>query len=495
MSQIPTEHAHRFVSNTPALTYDDVLLVPALSHVLPREVSLGTSLGRGVNLSIPVLAAAMDTVAEAGMAVAMARLGGLAVIHKNLSIEEQAGEVAKVKRTAPRFDAEAAVIAPDASRSDASALMRREGQSALPVVEASKIIGVLTRRSLLMEGEEGDVRSLMRAAQGVIPARTPVAEAAQIMDESGVSRLFVTDDAGRFVGVMTRAHIEPRLQWRHAVRDSEGRLRCAAAVGPSGDCDDRVDALVAAGCDVIVIDTAHGHSRNVLRAVARTRERHPDVLIVGGNVATPAAVLALAEAGADCVKVGIGPGSICTTRIVAGVGVPQMSAVLDCAAAARSVGVTLIADGGIKQSGDVVKALAGGAHAIMIGSLLAGTDEAPGEEVLHDGIRFKAYRGMGSLGAMQQGSKDRYFQEQTEDANKLVPEGVEARVPCKGSAASVVHQLMGGLRAGMGYTGAADLGELATKAQFVCITNAGLAESHVHDVVMSRPAPNYATRR
>ena len=315
------------------------------------------------------------------------------------------------------------------------------------------------------------------------------------MDESGVSRLFVVDDHGGFLGVMTRAHIEPRLLWRHAVRDSEGRLRCAAAVGPSGDCDARVDALVAAGCDVIVIDTAHGHSRNVLDAVRRTRERHPDVLIVGGNIATAAAVTALAEAGADCVKVGIGPGSICTTRIVAGVGVPQMSAVLDCASAARAAGVTIIADGGIKQSGDVVKALAGGAHAIMIGSLLAGTDEAPGEEVLHDGIRFKAYRGMGSLGAMQEGSKDRYFQEQTEDASKLVPEGVEARVPCKGPAASVVHQLMGGLRAGMGYTGAADLGELATKAQFVCITNAGLAESHVHDVVMSRPAPNYATRR
>lgn len=495
MTTIPAAHAHRFAQASHALTYDDVLLVPAHSEVLPRDVSLRSPLARDIVLSIPVLAAAMDTVAEAPMAVAMARLGGLAVIHKNLTVAQQAAEVTQVKLTDPRFDRGATTLSPDTSREAAATQMKDEGQSALPVVEEGRVVGVLTRRTLLVDGTDGDVRSAMLPAQGVVSVHVTPDEAAAVMEDSGVSRLFVVDAAGRFVGVMTRAHIEPWQQFRHALRDAQGRLRCAAAVGPGGDCDARVDALVAAGCDVIVIDTAHGHSRNVLAAVRRTRERYPDLVIVGGNVATPAAVTALAEAGADVAKVGIGPGSICTTRIVAGVGVPQMSAVLDCAAAARAAGITVIADGGIKQSGDVVKAMAAGAASIMVGSLLAGTDEAPGEEIVQDGIRYKAYRGMGSLGAMQQGSKDRYFQEQTEDAGKLVPEGVEARVPAKGPVASVVHQLMGGLRAGMGYTGSADLASLAREAQFVRITNAGLAESHVHDVVMSSPAPNYAPRR
>ena len=371
------------MTSTAGLTYDDVLLVPLYSEVLPREVALGTQLSDRLSLHIPLLASAMDSVSEAPMAIAMARLGGLAVIHKNMSPRLQAAEVAKVKAEAP-----------------------------------------------------------------------------------GEGARLLLDDAGR--------------------------LCCAAAVGPAGDCDKRVAALMEAGVDVIVIDTAHGHSRNVLKATRRLRDRYPQLTLVAGNVATAEGLLALAQAGADAIKVGIGPGSICTTRIVAGVGVPQMSAVLDCAAAAASVGVRVIADGGLKHSGDVVKALAAGADLVMAGSLFAGTDEAPGEVMIHGGHRFKAYRGMGSLGAMQQGSKDRYFQEATTDAGKLVPEGVEARVPCKGPVADVVHQLMGGLRAGMGYTGCDDVFALREKTRFVRITPAGLSESHVHGVAMSRPSPNYA---
>ncbi len=377
-----TDHSHRFAAGGPGLTYDDVLLVPLYSDVLPPQVELSTCLGERVRLRIPVLASAMDSVSESPMAIAMARLGALAVIHKNLRPEEQAAQVALVKAQNP----------------------------------------------------------------GDMPAH---------------------------------------------LLDASGRLRCGAAVGPGGDCDDRVAALVAAGADLVVIDTAHGHSKNVLKATRRVRDRYPDLVLVAGNVATAEAFAALAEAGAEAVKVGIGPGSICTTRIVAGVGVPQMTAIMDCAAIARQTGVALIADGGVKHSGDIVKALSAGAHAVMAGSLFAGTDEAPGEVMVHGGHRFKAYRGMGSLGAMQQGSKDRYFQEATTDAGKLVPEGVEARVPCKGPVADVVHQLMGGLRAGMGYTGCGQIADLAERTRFVRITPAGLAESHVHGVAISRPSPNY----
>ena len=377
------DHSHRFMSVSAGLTYDDVLLVPLYSEVLPNEVALGARLSERMVLHIPLLASAMDSVSEAPMAIAMARLGGLAVIHKNMTPQQQAAEVLRVKNEDP----------------------------------------------------------------GAGP--------------------------------------------RHLL-DSAGRLCCAAAVGPAGDCDERVALLTAAGVDVLVIDTAHGHSRNVLQATRRIRDRFPDLTLVAGNVATAEALLALAEAGADAVKVGIGPGSICTTRIVAGVGVPQMTAVLDCAAAARSVGIRVIADGGLKHSGDLVKALAAGADCVMAGSLLAGTDEAPGEVLTQGGHRFKAYRGMGSLGAMQQGSKDRYFQDAITDAGKLVPEGVEARVPCKGPVADVVHQLMGGLRAGMGYTGCDNVLALRERTRFVRITPAGLSESHVHGVAMSRPSPNYA---
>ena len=375
-----------------ALTFDDVLLVPAYSEVVPRDVSLRTRLTPTLELAIPLIAAAMDSVSEARCAIAMARLGGMAVLHKNVSVEVQAEAVRMVKG--------ARVVAP---RDDAD--------------------------------------------------ETPASDA-------------------------------------HAV-DGDGRLLCAAAIGPAADCDARAAALVAAGVDLLVVDTAHGHSRNVLDAVARLRRRYPALAICGGNVATPEAVAALAAVGADIVKVGIGPGSICTTRIVAGVGVPQMTAVLACAVAAKAHGVTLIADGGTKHSGDVVKALAAGGDAVMVGSLLAGTDETPGEVIEIGGHRYKAYRGMGSLGAMQQGSRDRYFQEQTADAGKLVPEGVEARVPARGPLSSVVHQLMGGLRAGMGYSGAADLSALRANPRFVRITGAGLAESHVHGVAISRPSPNY----
>ncbi|HAN31175.1 MAG TPA: IMP dehydrogenase [Myxococcales bacterium] len=495
MSSVPSDHAHRFHGDGLALTYDDVLMVPAHSQVLPRDVALKSQLTRDLTLAVPVFAAAMDTVSESAMAIAMARLGGMAVIHKNLSVQAQAAEVAKVKAADPRFDRDVQTLSPQDACADASVLMREQGQSAMAVLQQGRVVGVLTRRALLRGEERGEVGDLMLPAQGVVSHQISPDAAVEVMAESGVSRLFVIGDDERFLGVMTQAHLDPWLQWRHAVRDAQGRLQCAAAVGPSGDCDERIAALVGQGCDVVVIDTAHGHSQNVLDAVRRSRTNYPNLVIVAGNVATGQAVRALAEAGADVVKVGIGPGSICTTRIVAGVGVPQMSAVLECAAVAKEVGVTVIADGGIKHSGDIVKAIAAGGSAIMVGSLLAGTDESPGEEIIIDGIRYKAYRGMGSLGAMQQGSKDRYFQEQTADAGKLVPEGVEARVPSKGPVASVVHQLMGGLRAGMGYTGCADLESLGTEAKFVRITNAGLAESHVHDVVMSSPAPNYVPRR
>ena len=373
------------------LTFDDVLLVPAYSEVVPREVSLRTTLCPGLVLGVPLLAAAMDSVSEATAAIAMARLGGLAVLHKNMSVVAQAEQVAQVKAAAPVYE-------------------EARPEFAMPAV----------------------------------------------------------------------------------LLDAAGRLRCGAAIGPGPDCDERAAALVKAGVDMLVVDTAHGHSKNVLDAVRRLRARYPKLVLCGGNVATPEAVVALAQAGADVVKVGIGPGSICTTRIVAGVGVPQMSAVVDCARAGHAAGVTIIADGGVQHSGDIVKALAGGADAVMVGSLLAGTDETPGEIVEIDCYRYKAYRGMGSLGAMQQGSKDRYFQEQTADASKLVPEGVEARVPVRGPLAAVVHQLMGGLRAGMGYCGAADLVALRENARFVRISPAGLAESHVHGVAISKRAPNYA---
>ncbi len=485
-------HEHRFQWAEPALTFDDVLLVPAFSDVLPRDVSLSTRVGERLAMNIPLLAAAMDTVSEAPLAIAVAREGGMSVIHKNLSVAEQADHVARVKASDPRFDAAATQLAPTDAALAAVETMRSIGSPELPVVNDGRLVGVLTRRSLLLHGADCAVAERMGEIAVSIGADASVQDARALFDEHGFERLFVVDRNGLFAGVMARAHLELHERYPKALRDHAGRLRVAAAVGPSADCDERVDALVAAGVDAIVIDTAHGHSQNVLDAVARTRKRLPDATIIAGNIATAEAVEALAAAGADVVKVGIGPGSICTTRIVAGVGVPQISAVFDCSAAARRLGVGIIADGGIKRSGDIVKALAAGADAIMVGSLLAGTDESPGDIVVRDGMRFKAYRGMGSLGAMQQGSKDRYFQDHQSDADKLVPEGVEAVVPAKGSVRAVIHQLMGGLRSGMGYTGCSNVAALQERARFVRMTPSGLAESHVHGVAMSRPSPNYA---
>lgn len=485
--------AQRFVWAQPALTFDDVLLVPALSDVLPREVSLATRVGEKLTLNIPLFAAAMDTVSEAPLAIAIAREGGMAVIHKNLTIAAQAEHVRRVKASDPRFAKDVTAVLPGSSALQAVDTMREIGAPELPVVdEANKLVGVLTRRSLLLHGADCAVSERMGEVSMTLGVDASVADARALFREHGFARLFVVDRGGSLCGVMGQEHLELHERFPKALRDAEGRLMTAAAVGPSGDCDDRIAALVAAGADCIVVDTAHGHSRNVLEAVARARAAYPNLALVAGNIATAEAVEALARAGADVVKVGIGPGSICTTRIVSGVGMPQVSAIFDCVAAARKYGVGVIADGGIKHSGDMVKALAAGADAVMVGSLLAGTDEAPGDVVLRDGIRFKAYRGMGSLGAMQQGSKDRYFQEHTSDADKLVPEGVEAVVPCKGPMQAIVHQLMGGLRSGMGYTGCSNLPTLQRSARFVRMTGAGLAESHVHGVNMSRPSPNYS---
>ena len=485
------DHPHRFMWAAAALTYDDVLLVPAYSDVLPREVSLATRVGARLGLNIPLFAAAMDTVSEAPLAIAVAREGGIAVIHKNMTVAEQAAHGARVKASDPRYDVDSPSVGPGMSGLQAVDIMRQVGSPELPVVDNGRLVGVLTRRALLLGGADCPVSERMGAVAVNLGADASVADARALFDEHGFERLFVVDRVGGLAGVMTRAHLDIHERFPKGLRDAEGRLMVAAAVGPAADCDERVAALAAAGADAIVVDTAHGHSRNVLDAVRRTRETLPEATIIAGNVASAEAVAALAKAGADVVKVGIGPGSICTTRIVSGVGVPQVSAVLDCSAEARRHGIGVIADGGIKHSGDIVKAIAAGADAIMIGSLLAGTDESPGDVIVRDGMRFKAYRGMGSLGAMQQGSKDRYFQEHQSDADKLVPEGVEAVVPCKGSVRSVIHQLMGGLRSGMGYTGSADLAALQQEARFVRMTGAGLAESHVHGVSMSRPSPNY----
>jgi len=485
------DHTHRFQWAAPALTFDDVLLVPAYSDVLPRDVSLGTRVSDRLTLNIPLFAAAMDTVSEAPLAIAIAREGGMAVIHKNLTVAEQAEHVARVKASDARFARDAVTVRPDTAGLEAVEVMRKAATPEIPVIDGGRLVGVLTRRALLLHGADCAVSERMGEVAVSLGAEATVTEARALFDEHGFERLFVVDRAGALAGVMSRGHLELHERYPKAMRDHDGRLMVAAAVGPSADCDERIDALTAAGADAIVIDTAHGHSRNVLEAVRRTRARFDDLPIIAGNIATAEAVAALASAGADVVKVGIGPGSICTTRIVAGVGVPQISAILDCAAEARAAGVGIIADGGLKHSGDMVKAIAAGADAVMAGSLLAGTDEAPGDVVVRDGMRFKAYRGMGSLGAMQQGSKDRYFQDHQSDADKLVPEGVEAVVPCKGPVRAVVHQLLGGLRSGMGYTGSDSIPSLQRGARFVQMTGAGLAESHVHGVAISRPSPNY----
>lgn len=477
-----------------ALTFDDVLLVPAASEVLPSDVELCSRLTTDIDLNIPILSAAMDSVTESDTAITMARQGGIGVVHKNMSPEAQATEVLKVKKSESGLILDPITVRASQPLAEAVGLMRKHDISGLPVVEGSRPVGILTHRDIRFAEDLSQTvanlmtRDLITASEGISHE-----EAKRLMHENRIEKLIVTDEAGSLKGLVTIKDIEKREQHPNAAKDAQERLLVAAAVGVGKDRDERVEALVDAGVDVLVIDTAHGHSAGVISSVREVRKRYPDLQIIAGNVATAAAYEALVEAGVNAVKVGIGPGSICTTRVVAGVGVPQLTAVMQCAAAADEKGVPIIADGGVKYSGDIVKALAAGGHTVMIGSLFAGTDEAPGEQVLYQGRAYKMYRGMGSLGAMRDGSSDRYFQESDGRSDKLVPEGIEGRVPYRGSLAANIFQMMGGLRSGMGYCGCPDIEALRTHASFVRITSSGLRESHVHDVIVTQEAPNYKT--
>ncbi len=475
-----------------ALTFDDVLLLPAESDVLPKSVDTSTRFTRNLHLNVPIVSAAMDTVTEARMAIAMAATGGLGFIHKNLSIEDQAAQVVKVKKYETAVVTDPVTITPEAPIHQAVALMREHGISGIPVVQRGRAVGILTNRDLRFEKnleqrvEQVMTRELVTAREGVT-----IEEAKELLHRHRIEKLLVVNEQFELKGLITIKDIEKIQKHPNAAKDRLGRLLCGAAVGPGADREARIAALLKAGADVIAIDTAHGHSRNVIDAVAATRANFKNAEIVAGNVATAEAAEALCKAGVDAVKVGVGPGSICTTRVVAGVGVPQITAVDECARAAEKYGVPVISDGGVKFSGDVVKALAAGAASVMIGSLLAGTEEAPGDVILYQGRSYKSYRGMGSLGAMKQGSRDRYFQADVTDAEKLVPEGIEGRVPYKGTLEMTIFQLIGGLRSGMGYLGCKSIAELRTKPRFVRISAAGLRESHVHDVIIEKEAPNY----
>ncbi len=474
------------------LTFDDVLLVPAYSDVLPKDVDTKTRLTRQIELNLPLVSAAMDSVTEARTAIAMAREGGMGILHKNLSIVEQAREVEKVKRAESGMVIAPVTVRPTQLLRDALALMREHGISGVPVTEGDSPVGILTARDIRFEKNlEQPVSALMTKKLVTVPPGVTNDHAKQLLHQHRIEKLLVVEN-GRLVGLITIKDILQADRNPLAVKDGNGRLRVGAAIGPAFDRQDRAAALVAAGVDVLVVDTAHGHSRSVFDAVRATKKEHPGVEVIAGNVATAEAVEALIDAGADAVKVGIGPGSICTTRVVAGIGVPQITAISDSARVAEKRGVPVIADGGVKYSGDVAKAIAAGASCVMVGSLFAGTDEAPGDIVLYQGRSYKQYRGMGSLGAMKRGSKDRYAQAGAAD-EKLVPEGIEGRVPHRGSLASILHQLVGGLRSGMGYTGCRTIQELRAKARFVRITSQGLRESHVHDVIITEEAPNYRT--
>ena len=475
------------------LTFDDVLLVPAYSEVLPNQVDVKGRLSRRISLNIPLVSAAMDSVTEGRTAIAMARAGGIGIIHKNLPIAQQAREVERVKRAESGMITSPVTVRPDQSLREALAVMNEHDISGVPVVvEGDKPVGILTARDIRFEKNlDQPVRALMTSELVTVTPSVSNDRAKELLHEHRIEKLLVVD-GGKLVGLITIKDLLQADRNPDALKDESGRLRVGAALGPSADADARAEALIAAGVDVLVVDTAHGHSRGVIEVVARLKKKFPQIDIIGGNIATADAVEALVNAGADGVKVGIGPGSICTTRIVAGVGVPQVTAVSDCAKAANRHGIPIIADGGIKYSGDITKALAAGAWSVMVGSLFAGTDEAPGDLVLYQGRSYKVYRGMGSLGAMKKGSKDRYGQGGAAD-EKLVPEGIEGRVPHRGSLGSILHQLVGGLRAGMGYTGCATVAELHEKATFVRITSQGLRESHVHDVIITEEAPNYRT--
>ncbi|MBH8586106.1 IMP dehydrogenase [Thermoactinomyces sp. CICC 10520] len=473
------------------LTFDDVLLLPAKSEVLPREVNVGTKLAEGIELNIPLISAGMDTVTESKLAIAIARQGGIGIIHKNMKVEEQAEEVDRVKRSESGVITNPFYLTPEHKVHDAEELMAKYRISGVPIVDENrKLVGIITNRDLRFVRDYAmPIQEVMTTEPLVTaPVGTTLEQAEEILQKHKIEKLPLVDENGVLKGLITIKDIEKATQFPDAAKDKQGRLLVGAAVGVSKDMERRVQALIDAEVDLIVVDTAHGHSKGVLDAIHTLRRKYPDLVIVAGNVATGEATRDLIEAGANIVKVGIGPGSICTTRVVAGIGVPQITAIYDCATVARQYGVPIIADGGIRYSGDIVKALAAGADAVMLGSLFAGTEESPGESEIYQGRRFKVYRGMGSIGAMQQGSKDRYFQE---DAQKLVPEGIEGRVPYKGPLADTVYQLIGGIRAGMGYCGAATLKELKENSRFIRITNASLRESHPHDVQITKEAPNY----
>ena len=482
-------------------TFDDVLLIPAESHVLPHDVDLSVQLADNLKLNIPIISAGMDTVTESAMAIAMARQGGLGVIHKNMSIEAQADEVLKVKRSENGVIVDPFFLTADKPVSDAEDLMKKYRISGVPIVNNTtdrKLTGIITNRDLRYVDDKSVLIDTVMTKEGLVtaPAGTSIEDAEAILQSRKIEKLPLIDKEGRLSGLITIKDIEKVVEFPHAAKDAHGRLLVAAAVGVTSDTFDRAQALLDAGADAIVIDTAHGHSAGVIRKIKEIREQFPLATLIAGNVATAEATEALYDAGVDVVKVGIGPGSICTTRIVAGVGVPQLTAIYDAASVARKRVKTIIADGGIKYSGDIVKALAAGGNAVMLGSLLAGTDEAPGQFEIYQGRRFKTYRGMGSLGAMAQahGSSDRYFQSGVNEANKLVPEGIEGRVAYKGSLGDVIFQMLGGIESGMGYVGAPNLQELQDNAQFIQITGAGLRESHPHDVQITREAPNYSVQ-
>jgi len=473
------------------LTFDDVLLVPARSEVLPRDVELDTYLTRNIKLNIPLLSSAMDTVTDSRMAIAMAREGGIGIIHKNMSIRKQAIEVDKVKRSEHGMITDPIFLGPEKTVGEALKIMAQYRISGIPIVVEGKLVGILTNRDLRFEQDYSKSIEQVMTKENLVTAKAGVdlAEAKEILQKHKIEKLPIVDENFNLTGLITIKDIEKARKFPRSAKDKSGRLLVGAAVGVAKDTMDRVKALVEAGADVIIVDTAHGHSTGVMEVVKLVKDSYPDVDIIAGNVATAEATRDLIKIGVDAVKVGIGPGSICTTRVIAGVGVPQLTAIADCAKAAAEYGVPIIADGGIKYSGDVVKALAAGASTVMLGSLLAGTEESPGEMEIYQGRSFKVYRGMGSLGAMKEGSKDRYFQE---NEQKLVPEGIEGRVPYKGPLSEVVYQLIGGLRAGMGYCGTPTINDLRTKSKFVKITGAGLKESHPHDVHITKEAPNYS---
>lgn len=476
------------------LTFDDVLLIPQKSEVLPKDVSLETNLTKTIKLNIPFMSAGMDTVTESKMAISMARQGGIGIIHKNMSIKEQALEVDKVKRSESGVIVDPFYLTKEKTIQDADDIMARYKISGVPIVdEDKKLIGIITNRDIKFEDDYTKTIDTVMTKENLITAREGVGllEAQEILKRHKIEKLPLVDEKGHLKGLITIKDIEKKIQYPNSAKDSQGRLLCGAAVGISSDLLDRVDALYKANVDVIVLDSAHGHSKGVIDAVKKVKENYPDLQVIAGNVATPEATEDLIKAGADCVKVGIGPGSICTTRVVAGIGVPQITAVMDCAEVGHKYGIPVIADGGIKFSGDVVKALAAGASVCMMGSLFAGTEESPGETILYRGRSYKSYRGMGSIGAMEKGSKDRYFQN---DAKKLVPEGVEGMVAYKGKVEEIVYQMVGGLRAGMGYCGAPTIKDLMDNASFIKITAASLKESHPHDITITKEAPNYSVQ-